>query len=369
MAGKLAVVLSGGGAKGAFQVGVLHKLIVDKGVDFDIFVGTSTGAIQALGCAMNDVVGLRRYWESIRGNSDIYRKRFASPLGIARAALALVGLNRDGLISVYDARPLRDKLRDYADPVKLLHSGKTLRVAVASLQNGTCDYIAETAPDIAEWVYASCSEPVLFAPHETVENDATVQWVDGGVRDITPLGAAMKLEPERILVVRASPKAHVVPDTNRRKTLFSVGMRAISILSSEVSLNDLEQTDLINDAVKAKNDIAVALAEVPDPELRERILAPLQQLLGKYDFVPVHTIYPATNMSEPHQFDHETIKQMIAAGERYVEEHWHELREFLSPPSKSEGEKNRGDHRHNGRARVEQLPSDDQSGGRAASYG
>jgi NTE family protein len=55
MPGELAVVLSGGGAKGAFQVGVLDELIVNRGVKIDVAVGTSTGAIQALAVAQDDI--------------------------------------------------------------------------------------------------------------------------------------------------------------------------------------------------------------------------------------------------------------------------------------------------------------------------
>ena len=55
MAGNLAIVLSGGGAKGAFQAGVLDALITDRKVSFDIAVGTSTGAIQATAVAQDDI--------------------------------------------------------------------------------------------------------------------------------------------------------------------------------------------------------------------------------------------------------------------------------------------------------------------------
>ena len=48
MAGELAIVLSGGGAKGAFQVGVLDELITNRGVKIDIAVGTSTGSIAGM---------------------------------------------------------------------------------------------------------------------------------------------------------------------------------------------------------------------------------------------------------------------------------------------------------------------------------
>ena len=47
VAGALALVLSGGGSKGAFQVGFMEELILNRGVDIGIFGGVSTGSIQA----------------------------------------------------------------------------------------------------------------------------------------------------------------------------------------------------------------------------------------------------------------------------------------------------------------------------------
>jgi predicted acylesterase/phospholipase RssA len=42
-----ALGLSGGGAKGSFQIGVLEELILNRGLDFQIFCGTSVGALNA----------------------------------------------------------------------------------------------------------------------------------------------------------------------------------------------------------------------------------------------------------------------------------------------------------------------------------
>ena len=78
MAGGLAIILSGGGAKGAFQVGVVHELVVNRGVRLDIVAGVSTGAIQALGVAQDDVPGLLDAAQ-YQGQSSIYKSR---PLGV-----------------------------------------------------------------------------------------------------------------------------------------------------------------------------------------------------------------------------------------------------------------------------------------------
>ncbi len=75
MSGGLAVVLSGGSAKGAFQVGVLDALIRERGVSFETCVGTSTGAIQAAAVAQDEIGQLVDFWSGLLGRGDVYRKR------------------------------------------------------------------------------------------------------------------------------------------------------------------------------------------------------------------------------------------------------------------------------------------------------
>ena len=155
MAGELAIVLSGGGAKGAFQVGVLEELIVNRGVKVDIAVGTSTGSIQALAVAQDDIPQLVQFWSSLKKNSDIYEKR---PLGIASALL--------GSKSIYKASGLKKLLKDAADDDRLRSTGK-LRLGVVNLGTGVFRTIDETVPGIQNWVYASCAMPVFFEPLKT----------------------------------------------------------------------------------------------------------------------------------------------------------------------------------------------------------
>src|SRR5918993_5389683 len=125
MAGGLAMVLSGGGAKGAFQVGVIHELVVNRGVRIDIVAGVSTGAIQALGTAQDDVPAMLQQWLDLRGNRDIYRER---PLGLAGGIL--------GAKAIFDAAPLRKLIKDFADEPKLRASGIRMLLGVVNLGTG-----------------------------------------------------------------------------------------------------------------------------------------------------------------------------------------------------------------------------------------
>ena len=320
MAGGLAVALSGGGAKGAFQVGVLHELVVNRGVKVDIVAGVSTGSIQALGVAQDDVPGLLRQWLDIEGNGSIYRER---PLGVIGGIL--------GEDAIYDAAPLRQLLKDFADQKKLKASGRKLLLGVVNLGTGTYRSIDETVPGIHNWVYASCAMPVFFDPLKTRASDGTEeQWVDGGVRDVTPLGAALEMNPRGVIVVRASPP----PQPGKARTypnLIKIGLRAVDILQSEVSANDLAGAALINDLIAAREAQLRALqAEGIGGAQATRILRPLDVQISKYRFAPIRIIEPEAEYSDTLEFDPGKIRAAIDAGRQAVDREWEALEPLLS---------------------------------------
>ena len=308
MTTRLAIVLSGGGAKGAFQVGVLDELINKKGVRPSIVVGTSTGAIQALGVAQRDVAGLLDVWLGIRGNSDIYRERSGPLLS------ALFGEK-----AVYDAAPLRKLLKAFSNADRLAASNIDMRVGVVSLQSGEFRTIDKRVPDIHNWVYASCAMPTFFDPLQTSDKQ---QWIDGGVRDVTPLGAALELNPSGVLVIRASPASN--PATNKSfKGLVPIGLRSIALLQSEVSRNDIANTALINDMLAARDQTFTALevAGISGP-VATRILRSLDMQLSKYRFAQVRVIEPQEEFSDTLEFDPAKIRRAIDAGRAMVEAQW-----------------------------------------------
>lgn len=319
MAGQLAVVLSGGGARGAFQVGALDELIVRRGVTVDIVAGVSTGAIQAIAVAQNDIAGLIAEWTSIRGNDDIYRKRPLGPLG------GFVGVD-----ALYDARPLRARLRAFVDDAKVRATGKALRLGVVSLQSGAYRAIDESVPGLANWVYASSAMPVFFDPLRTQAADRTIeQWVDGGVRNVTPLADALHLNPRGVIVIRASPTP---PDTKPQRygDLIRIGLRAVSILQSEVSVNDTANAELINAMIAARGAQQRALAAAGvSGAAAAAILRPLDDQLARYRFAPIRIIEPLVDPSDTLEFDPAKIRAAIEAGRAAVAAAWPSLQPLL----------------------------------------
>ena len=319
MAGGLAVALSGGGAKGAFQVGVLHELIARRGVQFETVVGTSTGAIQAAAVAQDDLDGLLGFWTRIKDNDDIYKRRG----GTLWAVLT-------GKSSLYDTAPLRKLLAEAFDDDRIRATGKRLRIAVVNITNSELRIVGENAENIANWIYASSAMPVFFPPLETRDAGGLVeQWVDGGVRDVTPYDAALAERPRAVLVVRAGARPQA-DAPKRYNSLIDILLRGVAINSREVSENDLKNVNLINRLLIAEQQQRLALeATGLGPAAIATIMRPLHAEIERFRMVPTLVIEPETDLYDTLEFDPDLIARNIERGREAVRSRWSELARFL----------------------------------------
>lgn len=321
MAGGLGLALSGGGAKGAYQVGVLDELIRAKGVDFETVVGTSTGAIQAASVAQDDIGQLVNFWTSLKGSDDIYRSR-GGPIWAV-----ITGKN-----SIYSTGPLRELLNQAYDDAKIRATGKNLRIAVVNITTGDLTIVGENANNIADWVCASSAQPPFFPPFETRDAQGmSAQWVDGGVRDITPYDAALKLRPRAVLVVRAEaplPKTHKDYDS-----VIDIGLRSVELLTREVANNDLDNVELINRLLRAEIEQRRVLGtlNLTTDEI-EQAMAPIKAEIDRFALIPTKVLQPKTDLYDTLEFVPELIAENIERGRKDVRDQWSELAAFLGVP-------------------------------------
>jgi len=319
MAGGLAVVLSGGGAKGAFQVGVLDALITDKRVSFETAVGTSTGAIQAAAVAQDDIASLLGFWHGITGPNDIYRKKSGTLWAIL-----------SGQSSIYTVNGLRGLLKSAFDEQKIRATGKRLRIAVVNITTGELRIVGENADDIADWIYASCAMPFVFPPQES--RDALghdEQWVDGGVRDVTPLDAALVERPRAVLVIRASPQPKPAAP-KRYKSLIDIALRSVDIQSNEVSTNDLKHVNMVNRLLTAREHQRRELVGLGiDPAKIDSIMRPFESEIARFRLVPTMVIEPDEALYDTLDFKPDLIRRNIDKGRAHVHDNWPGIAQFL----------------------------------------
>jgi NTE family protein len=235
-----ALILSGGGGKGAFEVGAIDFLVKTAGLDFQIFIGSSVGALNAalLGMATNyrellaAVQQLKKLWEAIQGNHSIYQ---SFPLGV----FDLFSRN-----ALYNPCGLYRLIKNYIDPGQLCQNPtKFVIVPAVAIETGELFYADSRNPAlqnlILDFILASASIPLFFPP--VLINDK--HWYDGGLRDVTPLGAAFKENPDEIYLVltfpvneNLEPMMGEAPYGGVLKSL----LRIVSIMTNEICANDLQ---------------------------------------------------------------------------------------------------------------------------------
>jgi NTE family protein len=265
-----ALVLSGGGSKGAFEVGVLQRLMGDEQLDYDLLCGTSVGAINAaylaqtpLGQPREAAAKLRALWDTV--TTEKVRKNWF-PFREASAFFKT---------SVYDSEPLHQWIRAGLDANAVRVSGRLLRIVSVSLGTGESFVADEQTPDLAEWVIASSAFPVMLTP-ASIKGDL---WTDGGLRTVTPLGEAIRAGAGEIDVVLCSdPFANSPFQIKDAHAIPQLLLRSLDIMNGEVSRADLRIAGL-------KNDLSELRPEYR--KVRIRVFQPAEPLpFDSLDFDP-----------------------------------------------------------------------------------
>ncbi len=237
-----ALILPGGGARAAYQVGVLkaiNELMAKQANPFPVICGTSAGAINAAVLAshahefMVGVERLEHFWRSMHC-ARVYRTDARTVLGSGmRFALTLLS---GGLISVnprafLDNTPLRQFLHKTLrlEGIETALAQEALRGVAVTASGYTCasaiSYF-QAQDDIGEWertrrkgvaaklqishLLASAALPIMF-PAERIGNE---YFGDGGMRMVAPLSPAIHLGANNILVIGTrDEKQDVSPET------------------------------------------------------------------------------------------------------------------------------------------------------------
>jgi Patatin-like phospholipase len=200
-----ALVLSGGGAKGAFEAGAIYHLVVQRHCDFKEISGVSVGALngsflaqapsssdsgQSLRNLEEQAEELVKVWDAIRGPQDVFKKRF---LGMLRLGLFKIE-------SLNDFTPLDNLILNKVSPTKLM-AGRTVRVGVVSFWDGRYREVVASKTSEQEnqkfldYVFASSLIPI-YGRMPQIQDDPAItdkrqwsQFADAGVRRVTPVSS------------------------------------------------------------------------------------------------------------------------------------------------------------------------------------
>src|SRR5580698_151116 len=191
-----ALVHSGGAAKGAWATGVIRYLLGDLGISYDIYTGTSVGAINVAFLAMfksgeeQAALQLLTDWWLKLDSSKIYKPwPFWGRIAAAWRK------------SFYDSSPLHEIIRQNVSLEKIRASGKKISVGALNLHTGKYTVFNQDSDNFIDAVLASSAFPAMLSPIK-INNDL---YIDGGMKTLSPIKMAIEMGADDIDVITTSP--------------------------------------------------------------------------------------------------------------------------------------------------------------------
>jgi NTE family protein len=375
---KIAAVLSGGGAYGAYEVGVLRALLGGemKGAGYrpiepHVFTGTSVGSFNAtVMVAQPDVPGsvaverLERMWlEEIADGPNgcgngVFRFRanplryfdpdcYADPIlpadefgddagHLARSFLSR-GLNflatGGGLVNrslqfvdfsaFITVEPFREMLGRTIDPEAVRHSNRELRIVATNWETGEVKVFENNHVGGSgfgrEMIMASAAIPGIFPP---VEIDG-VAYVDGGAVMNTPLNCAIKAGATTLFVIYLDPDVGNIPLQRLMNTVDTMDRVYTIMLATKIN-EDIDTAAWINEGINVIEQVRAedSADGLSGPEITAfiRVAAQIRERIKlgrRYKKLTIHRFHPHDDLGGPLgmlDFRREAVASLMARG-------------------------------------------------------
>ncbi len=198
------LVLAGGGAKGAYQIGA-WRAFIDCNRSFDIITGTSIGAVNAALMVQGDYERANELWRkispytAIKGDSETFERIIEKDFKVGNFRKT-IKFFRDTIISGgLDISPGKALLEEYIDEEKVRQSKIKLGIVTVSLTElKPVELSLEDIPkgELIDYLMASCNLPVF-----KIEPLNDKIYIDGGFYDNLPINLAQKMGAKQFTAI------------------------------------------------------------------------------------------------------------------------------------------------------------------------
>lgn len=299
-----ALVLSGGGAKGAYEAGVITSLC--QRAPFDIIVGTSIGAINAALTAQRDFAALENLWKSAASrnliqplpavrHAEVFMQAFSDWQSLPMAAKAShiphltmlwkqVGSKTAlfSLLGAFDEAPIEAAIKQFAEfnalrsTLIVTATDITTRIATAFYHfpdsaaanlpnfrmNAGLPTEAISPANYVDVLEASAAIPGAFTPVQMNLGPTPPRFfVDGGVANNTPIALAITAGADEVTIIFVEPSSNASPLPPPRN-LVDVAYACYDVMQQKTLEGDLKLAGLTN---------ALFDNPAPTPQLRARL--------------------------------------------------------------------------------------------------
>ena len=187
---KTALVLSGGGSRGAYEAGAWQAL-TELGIQIDIVTGTSVGAINGAMVVQGDLDNTVRLWKEIETHMIFDVPEGTQPREYAREIVFHKGAGTSGL---------KKLLKKYIDEETLRSAPADFGVVIVELPTFTPHYVykEEMKPgQLLDYILASAS---LYPAIHSCKIDGK-EYIDGGYADVMPVQMALDKGADEVIAV------------------------------------------------------------------------------------------------------------------------------------------------------------------------
>lgn len=194
-----ALVISGGGSKGAFAGGVAQYLIENKKLDYDLYIGTSTGSLLVSHLALNKVKEIKEIYTNVAQN-DIFN---VCPFNIKRKkGIETISINHFNVLrnlfrgrkTFGESHNLKKLIKSHVteegfDALQALKADVVVTVSNLSLNQVEYKSVKDFDYDeFLEWVWISCN----YTPFMTLVKKNGCEYADGGLGSMVPIEEAIR---------------------------------------------------------------------------------------------------------------------------------------------------------------------------------
>jgi len=229
---KKALVISGGGSKGAFAGGVAQYLMKEEKKEYNLFLGTSTGSLMVSHLALGKLDALKKLYtnvdqKSIFSNSPFTIRKIAGEKVISINHLNTLWNFIKGRKTFGESKNLRKFIkenitREMFNSIRENH--KEVVVTVSNLTANKIEYKAINAcayEDFCDWIWGSCN----YVPFMSLLEKDHCQYGDGGFGALIPIREAIlrgATEIDAIILDTEITQWNRMPSKNPFSLLFDV---------------------------------------------------------------------------------------------------------------------------------------------------
>jgi NTE family protein len=256
---KRALILSGGGNKGAFAGGVIQHWLEDLDRDYDLYVGTSTGSLLAPLTAIREVSLLKEGYTNVT-NGDIFSidpfRKNGKPSYCNIIKRGVMGKKTLG-----ESKSLRNLIKQFFKEThfeRLKKKEKEVIAVVANITDEKVEYKSSNDyeyEDFIDWLWASSNVELFMS---ILEKDGN-QYADGGIYETVPIQVAIDHGATDIDVIVLNPEDFGVIKRTEVKNMFHYFFKIIRMMQRRIVRDNI----MLGKLQSNKRDININIIYTP----------------------------------------------------------------------------------------------------------